>query len=236
MRLSANDRRAIDEASLIQRAGAASLSGVTRTLMLPRFVEPAAARLVASPPAGPDWLHEPKLDGWRCELAKTGAQIALYTRHGHNIADRAKRLVELAAALPVRRVLLDGELVAVDAHGRPDFLALPSALSRVVGALRYFAFDILYLEGKDLRELPLEERQRRLAEVIADAGQSWLVPVGVFPDGARLLSSCERMGIEGVVSKKRAAPYRSGPRSGWLKVKCEAWRSANRDRGKLFER
>ena len=193
-------------------------------------------RLVASPPAGPDWLHEPKLDGWRCELAKTGAQIALYSRHGHNIADRAKRLVERAAALLVRRVLLDGELVAVDADGRPDFLALPSALSRVVGALRYFAFDILYLEGKDLRELPLEERQRRLAEVIADAGQSWLVPVGVFPDGARLLSSCEQMRIEGVVSKKRAAPYRSGLRSGWLKTKCEAWRAANRERGKLFEK
>lgn len=93
---------------------------------------------------------------------------------------------------------------------RPDFLALPSALSRVAGELRYFAFYILHLEGKDLRALPLEERHRRLAAVIADAGQPWLVPVGTFPDGARLLSSCEQMGIEGVVSKKRAAPYRSG--------------------------
>jgi ATP-dependent DNA ligase len=138
------------------------------------------------------------------------------------------RLTVLAASLPIRRVLLDGELIAVGADGRPDFLAIHGALSRVVGELRYFAFDILYLEGKDLRALPLEERQRHLAEVIADAGQPWLVPMSVFPDGARLLSSCEQMGIEGVVSKKRASPYRSGLRSGWLKVKCETWRAANR--------
>ncbi len=113
---------------------------------------------------------------------------------------------------------------------------LRGALGRGVDVLRYFAFDLLHLDGKNLRELPLEERQRRLAEVIADAGQRWLVPVGVFSDGARLLSSCEQMRIEGVVSKKRAAPYRSGVRSGWLKVKCEAWRAANRERWKLFEK
>ncbi len=173
-------------------------------LTLPRFVVPAAPRLVASPPAGPDWLHEPKLDGWRCELAKAGKQIALYTRQGHDLSSRAMRLTVLAASLPIRRVLLDGELVAMGADGRPDFLAIPTALSRSISELRFFAFDILDLEGKDLRALPLEERQRRLLEVIADAGQSWLVPVSVFPDGARLLSSCEQMGIEGVVSKKRA--------------------------------
>jgi bifunctional non-homologous end joining protein LigD len=132
--------------------------------------------LVASPPAGPDWVHEPKLDGWRCELARAGAQVALYTRNGHDLSGRAMRLTVLAASLPIRRVLLDGELIAVGADGRPDFLAIHGALSRVVGELRYFAFDILYLEGKDLRALPLEERQRHLAEVIADAGQPWLVP------------------------------------------------------------
>ncbi len=205
------------------------------TLTLPRFVVPAAPRLAASPPAGPEWLHEPKLDGWRVELAKAGVQVALYTRQGHDLSGRAMRLVVLAASLPVRRVLLDGELVAVGADGRPDFLALPTALSRV-GELRFYAFDILHLEGKDLRALPLEERRRHLAEVIAGAGQPWLTPVGTFPDGARLLSSCEQMGFEGVVSKRRAAPYRSGLRSGWLKTKCEAWRAANRDRGKLFEK
>ena len=142
------------------------------------------------------------------------------------LTSAGKRLVTLAAALPVRRVLLDDELVAVGADGRPDFLAIPGALSRVVGELRFYIFDLLHLDGKDLRGLLLEERQRRLLEVIADAGQSWLVPMGVFPDGARLLSSWEQMGIEGVVSKKRAAPYRSGLRSGWLKTKCETWRGS----------
>ena len=98
-------------------------------------------------------------------------------------------------------------------------------------------FDLLHLEGKDLRGLLLEERQRRLLEVIADAGQSWLVPMGVFPDGARLLSSWEQMGIEGVVSKKRAAPYRSGLRSGWLKTKCaDLAGQRTRERWKLFEK
>ena len=192
--------------------------------------------MVTSPPAGPEWLHEPKLDGWRCELAKAGKQIALYTRQGHDLSSRGMRLTVLAASLPIRRVLLDGELVAVGDDGRPDFLALPSSLARAGGELRFFAFDILDLEGKDMRAHPLEERQRRLVAVIADAGQPWLVHVGTFPDGARLLSYCEQMGIEGVVSKRRAAPYRSGLRSGWLKVKCEAWRAANRERWKLFEK
>jgi bifunctional non-homologous end joining protein LigD len=200
------------------------------------FVVPAAPRLVVSPPSGPEWLHEPKLDGWRIELAKAGANVAFYSRHGHDLSDRAKRLAISAAALPFDRVLLDGELVALGADGRPDFLALAGALGRGVDVLRYFAFDLLHLDGRNLRELPLKERQRRLAEVIADAGQPWFVPVGLFPDGACLLSSCERMGIEGVVSKRRAAPYRSGLRSGWRKTKCEAWRAANRERWKLFEK
>ena len=202
-------------------------------LNLPAFVVPAAPRLVAAPPVGPQWLHEPKLDGWRCELAKAGATIALYSRNGIDLSPRARDFAaRIAAAIPELRVLLDGELVALGPDGRADFHALPHALSSGSALMRYFAFDILARGGHDLRRLPLEERRAQLASFLGGCDASLLASFAVMPDGVRLLSECERFGFEGVVSKRRDLPYRSGRRSDWLKVKCEAWRALHGDRGK----
>ncbi len=144
------------------------LPAVSRSLVLPPFVPPAAPRLVAAPPVGPSWLHEPKLDGWRCELAKAGPRVALYTRSGYDLSPRAKHFAARAAAIPVHRCLLDGELVAVAGDGMPDFLALPAALRGLGAELLYFAFDILVLEGRDLTRLPTELRKQYLTEVVAN--------------------------------------------------------------------
>ena len=118
---------------------------MSRTLSIPAFVVPATPRLVAAPPAGPAWMHEPKLDGWRCELAKSGSAIALYTRRGYDLASRARAFTQCAAAeIPEPRLLLDGELVAVGDDSRADFHAIATALRQQSPAhLFYFAFDVL---------------------------------------------------------------------------------------------
>ena len=100
---------------------------------------------------------------------------------------------------------------------------------------RVWAFDLLYLNGRDLRELPLFERKARLEKLIASTNTGWLHYSEGFDDGIALLKAADRMKREGIVSKRRDAPYRSGKQYGWVKVKCE-WRAANKERWRLFER
>ena len=146
-----------------------------RPLTLPKFVIPAAPRLVTVPPTGALWTHEPKLDGWRVQLAKAGPAIALYTRHGHDLASRARAFVQRAAAeIPEPRVLLDGELVALGDDGRADFHAVRRELRRSPERLFYFAFDILFRGTHDLRSLSLEKRRENLHAVLGEAGKPWL--------------------------------------------------------------
>jgi bifunctional non-homologous end joining protein LigD len=99
-----------------------------------------------------------------------------------------------------------------------------------------WAFDLLFHDGKDVRELPLIGRKDLLMVLIMGTGDSRLRLSDGFDDGVELLAAAERMGLEGVVSKRRDAPYRSGTMSSWVKVKTQAWREANRDRWRLFER
>jgi bifunctional non-homologous end joining protein LigD len=99
-----------------------------------------------------------------------------------------------------------------------------------------WAFDLLYLNGKDLRPLPLTDRKERLDRLVTNVSDTWLCYAEAFTDGATLLKAADRMGLEGIVSKKPAMPYRSGPRCDWIKVKCSSWREANRERWRMFER
>jgi ATP-dependent DNA ligase len=126
---------------------------------------------------------------------------------------------------PTRTFVLDGELIAVAPDGRPSFEATGSARQRHC----LCAFDLLWLMGEDLRPLPLSERQRRLTALLHGASPCLYVVEG-FEDPVRLLAAVEKHGLEGIVSKRIDAPYRSGSRSGWIKVKTAAWREANQDR------
>ena len=202
----------------------------------PRFVRPCVPTAVKLPPKGDLWLHEAKLDGWRIQIAKEGRRVRLLSRSGADLTKRLGRLATELEALPVRSAVIDGELVLADERGAPNFYALQSALSRGCdGPFSVFVFDMMHKNGADLRALPLVKRKKRLAAVIGDA-----VPavqfVDMFDDGATLLASCAKMGLEGIVSKRRDAPYRSGPSRDWVKVKTAAWHEANRERHKLFER
>jgi bifunctional non-homologous end joining protein LigD len=200
-----------------------------------QFIVPAQPRLRASPPTGDGWIHEVKFDGWRIQIHKFLDTVALYTRGGHHVERRFKSLVGAIEQLPIRSFIIDGEVTACDEQGLPDFRALHFRNDRGE-ALRIWAFDLLYTSNKDLRRLPLVDRKERLERLVSKADVPWLLYSDTFADGATLLAAADRMGLEGIVSKKATASYRSGTQSGWIKVKCPSWREANKERWRLFER
>jgi bifunctional non-homologous end joining protein LigD len=161
-------------------------------------------------------------------------EVELYSRNGSRFGRRFPRLVEVLRELPARSAILDGEIVASDAAGMPDFWRL-FLRSAKPAELHVWAFDLLALNGKDLRKWSLEARQGRLQGLVSRLGCPAVLASEPFKDGQALLEVAERHRLEGVVSKRRDAPYRSGAYRGWRKVKTTAWREANRERWRLFE-
>jgi bifunctional non-homologous end joining protein LigD len=135
--------------------------------------------------------------------------------------------------LPAKSAIIDGELIAAGAHGQPDFLALLHG--RHVPTCVY-AFDLLELQGRDLRDQPLVQRRARLQALLARAKSDLLRLSESFPDANALLAECSRRGLEGIVAKRKDAPYRSGTRTDWIKIKTSEWKAANRWRGEFFEK
>ena len=131
----------------------------------------------------------------------------------------------------VDTVILDGEVVAVDENGRPDFAALFTAAP---GLVQFWAFDLLEVDGRVLMISPLLERRRELTHVFENPPEGYLLSE-TFEDAKALLSAADRFGLEGIVSKRKDMGYRSGTSSHWIKVKTSAWRKANQERWKLFE-
>jgi bifunctional non-homologous end joining protein LigD len=187
--------------------------------MLSGFVPPMLCTLVDRPPEGAGWVHEVKLDGYRIEAVVRGGKARLLTRNNN---DWTHRFPETAAALgTLPDCILDGELVAPGEDDHPDFAALQAALQAgTTGTLRYYAFDLIGLRGEDQRGRPLTERKAALKRLLAKS------PPGVLyvdhfdqPGDAMLRSAC-RMGLEGIVSKRADAAYRSGRGEAWVKAKC----------------
>jgi bifunctional non-homologous end joining protein LigD len=186
---------------------------------LPRFVEPQLARLVEQPPGGSDWVHEVKFDGYRMQMRVENGKARLFTRKGLDWSDKFAAIAKAAAKLP--DCILDGEVCALDQNGAPDFAALQAALSDgKSGALIYFVFDLLFVEGEDLRPLPLTTRKTRLAELLKD-NKTQIRFVEHFTSGgdAVLRSAC-RMNLEGIISKRAGDPYSGGRGDSWVKSKC----------------
>jgi bifunctional non-homologous end joining protein LigD len=188
---------------------------------MPDFVEPQLTRSVERPPSGPEWVHEIKFDGYRLQLRAEDGRAALRTRKGLDWTHRFPEIAAEGARLP-GGALIDGEAVALDAHGAPDFAGLQLALSEGKTAdLVFFAFDLLFVDGEDLRPLPLSERKDRLQTLLDEAGLSRIRWVEHFDTGgdAVLKSACS-LQLEGVVSKRLDAPYQSGRAESWTKSKC----------------
>lgn len=199
----------------------AKLKGA-RKASLPSFVEPALATLAARPPAGARWIHEIKFDGYRLQARVDAGRVKLLTRSGLDwTAKFGKDLAEAFRTLPAGTALIDGELVVENASGASDFSALQAALSEGrKDAFVYYCFDLLHLDGHDLRGVKLLERKQALERLLAD-GPGILRYSGHFEhDGDLVLRHACRLSLEGVVSKVANAPYRSGRGKDWLKSKC----------------
>jgi bifunctional non-homologous end joining protein LigD len=196
------------------------------------FIRPCEPKLVETPPTGPQWVHEPKLDGFRAQLTKDGTSVRLLSRHGKDFTHRFASLAAALVKLPTDVAIIDGEIIKPDAEGKPDFRGLIGAGRRAHVA--FYAFDLLRLGTVDVAALPYLERKRRLKRHVARADVLQLHYVEHFPDGAELLKSTAELGLEGIVSKRADQPYRSGPTSIWRKTKSAEWLVANADRGELF--
>ena len=188
---------------------------------LPRFIEPQLCRLVDQPPAGADWVHEVKFDGYRMQLRIEDGKATLRTRKGLDWTAKFAAIAKAAAKLPDG--LIDGEICALDHNGAPDFAALQAALSDgKTEPLIFFAFDLLFADGEDLRPLPLSARKLRL-EALLKKRDAYLRFVEHFTSGGEaVLQSACRMNLEGIISKRLQAPYRSGRSDDWTKAKCRA--------------
>jgi bifunctional non-homologous end joining protein LigD len=200
-----------------------------------QFIQPCHPQRAKTVPAGDDWQHEIKFDGFRVQIHKLGNEVEIYSRNGARFSKRFPRLVDVLRELPVKSAILDGEIVASDAAGMPDFWRL-FLRSAKPAELHVWAFDLLAMNRKDLRKWSLEARQARLQALMSRFDCPAVLASEPFKDGQALLEVAERHGLEGVVSKRRLAPYRSGERRDWRKVKTLAWREANRERWRLFER
>jgi bifunctional non-homologous end joining protein LigD len=177
-------------------------------------------------------VHEIKFDGWRVQAIKSQGQIRLYSRNQTDLTDRLQRLAAGLTELGNKNFTIDGELIALDKTGAPDFYAIPTAMTR--GTVGFCMFDLLHLGKRDTRPLPLIERKQLLAELVRGHKLSSIAVCDTYDDGEELLATCEKFGFEGIVSKRRDVPYQSGRTLAWIKVKCRAWRIANRERWRLF--
>src|ERR1700759_5146522 len=182
-----------------------------------RFVSPCIPTRAPKPPVGTDWVHEIKHDGYRLQVRRQGDVVRLFTRRGYDWTGRYPEFAATAALLRARSFTLDGEAVVCGADG----VAVFDALHRrgTVSEAMLYAFDLLELDGEDLRALPLVDRKKSLARLLARRRGGIVLSQHTADDGATIFRQACLMGLEGIVSKRLSAPYRSGPSRDWLKVK-----------------
>jgi bifunctional non-homologous end joining protein LigD len=188
---------------------------------LPKFVEPQLCRLVDQPPSDKEWLHEVKFDGYRMQLRIEDGNAKLFTRKGLDWTEKFAAIAKAAMKLP--NAIIDGEVCALDHNGAPDFAALQAVLSDGKSeSLIFFAFDLLFEGKEDLRTLPLGTRKARLQAMLKKAPVNLRYVEHFTSGGDAVLQSACRMNLEGIVSKRTDAPYRSGRGDDWTKAKCRA--------------
>ena len=191
---------------------------------LPLQLAPQLATLAGSPPTDPEnWIFESKFDGYRLLARVQAGRASLYTRNGKDWTARLPTLARALAALPMRSGWIDGEIIQLDDKGRPDFQALQNAFDgESTQHLVFFAFDLLFLDGQDWRALPVEQRRDRLQSLLAHAGDG---PLRFSQDfeapPAELVAAACRLGLEGVIGKRRGSAYVSRRSADWIKLKCQ---------------
>jgi ATP-dependent DNA ligase len=179
------------------------------------------------PPTGPGWIHEIKHDGFRMMVRRDAAGVRLLTRNGLDRSARFPLIFEAAGALQVRSFLLDGEAVACNGDGMPVFDRL--RYRRHDGRVFLYAFDLLELNGQDLRREPIEIRKRQLAILLRAARVGLRLNEHISEPGDVVFRHACKMGLEGIVSKRLGSRYRSGRSKDWLKMKNPAALAVKRE-------
>ena len=181
------------------------------------IVEPCLPSPAKAPPSGPGWIHEIKHDGFRILARKDATGVRLITRKGNDFTSRFPFIAMTASKLPVRSCLIDGEAIVTDSEGLAVFDLIRGHGSKASAVL--CAFDLLELDGRDLRREPIEKRKALLAKLLKGQQLS-IVPNEYFEEGGAIVfhEAC-KLGCEGIVSKRLGSPYRSGRSPQWLKVK-----------------
>ncbi len=185
-----------------------------------KFVEPLLPTLVEEPPAGSDWIHEVKFDGYRSQIVKDAGAVRVFTRRGHDWTAKYRDITKAASELDeVQSAIIDGEIIVLNDAGMSDFAALRKAITQRQHDLYFVAFDLLHLNGHDLRDMPLEDRREILAAMIPE-GHRIQFSQSLPGDVASIFHLVDQAGLEGMVSKRRDSVYRSGQSTNWVKAKC----------------
>jgi bifunctional non-homologous end joining protein LigD len=181
------------------------------------FVEPCLPSPAKQPPAGPNWLHEIKHDGFRIMARRGGNGVRLFSRNGHDFTSRFPLLAAAAMALPAHSFRIDGEAIVTDGDGLAVFELIRRA--RNGGAAVLCAFDLIELEGEDLRRAPIEHRKQKLARLVRTPHSGIVLNEHYEGDGKIVFKYACKLGCEGIVSKRLGTSYRSGRSPHWLKIK-----------------
>lgn len=193
----------------------------TAKVTLPAFMPPCLCELHDEPPEGAGWLHEIKYDGYRMQFALAGETVRISTRAGHDWTSRFAALASDAAALGVTDAVIDGEIVVLNERGISNFAALVAALEKNAQSIVFMAFDLMRLDGKDLRKLPLLERKAKLKRLLdAHPTRHLRYADHLEGDGSAIYRQAIAGGAEGIVSKRATSHYGSGRDGSWIKVKA----------------
>jgi bifunctional non-homologous end joining protein LigD len=191
------------------------------------FIEPCLPRAAKQPPAGRGWIHEIKHDGFRIMAHRADGRVRLLTRKGYNFSSRFPQVVAALTVLPVRSCLIDGEASVRNESGLAVFDLIRGYRHDAAAVL--CAFDLLELNGKDLRRAPIEERKRILAKLLSHPHEGIAFNEHYEGDGAIIYKQACVLGCEGIVSKRLGSPYRSGRTDCWVKVKNPAAPAVRRE-------
>jgi len=184
------------------------------------FVEPMMALAVRELPGGGNWIYEIKLDGYRALALKSGTEVQLVSRNRTSFGRNYPDLIDSLKKLPARSATIDGEIVALDPNGKSSFQLLQNYGKASDAPLVYYAFDLLFLDGKDLRSRPLIERRKELGKLLKDVSANVRYSQELEGDKEALVEAARRFQLEGLTAKKADSAYESGRRTGaWVKFK-----------------
>jgi bifunctional non-homologous end joining protein LigD len=187
---------------------------------VPTFVTPMAAQLVERLPDGPEWLYELKVDGYRALLIRNGRRVEIRSRNDKDLTRMYPTVASAGLRLNVNEAVIDGEIVALDAQGRPSFQALQHRGSFADHVIVFYAFDVLYLEGRDMMREPLHKRRAKLPKLVD--GKTLRLSVELPGSAEQIVEAVRAQGLEGVIAKRKDSPYQAGERSGdWVKLKLD---------------